>query len=84
LSDFYGASSSRMQYQPPSKAYDTGDRRPVKGNIRNASDLAFSPLIRSLSTTYRVQFDIKEQATQPPIKRQAQRSLSYIPAYSSQ
>lgn len=76
LSDFYGSSSSKLQYKAPGMDIEPGNR-PLRGNQRNHSDLAFSPPIRSLTTTYQAQFPIKEQTIQPPVKRMAHRSLSH-------
>lgn len=76
LSDFYGTSSSKLQYKAPLESLQT-EKPLARGNVRNYSDLAFSPPIRSLTTTYQAQFPIKEQTIQPPTKRQAHRSLSH-------
>lgn len=74
LSDFYGSSSSKLQYKAPGKDIEPGNR-PLRGNQRNL--IGLFPPIRTLTTTYQAQFPIKEQTIQPPVKRMAHRSLSH-------
>ena len=76
LNDFYGTSSSRTQYKPPSGGFEDYANQSRKMNQRNISEMTHTPAIRSLTTTYREQYDQKEQSPQPLLKRQAHRSAS--------